>query len=80
MMCFSGETTTHYFSCKRNHSVVAPRMQIQLCLRWRFVLILWGVMAVGEEERGKMVVLSNSPLASVLAVTGGGKEEADGDI
>lgn len=40
----------------------------------------WGVMAVGEEERGKMVVLSNSPLASVLAVTGGGKEEVDGDI
>lgn len=73
MMCFWVNTTTHYYSRKGNHSVVALRMQIQLHLKWRFVLISLGFYDHWNRELST-VVLHPSPLAVVHVVRVGSKE------
>lgn len=67
MMCFWGKTATHYYSSKGNCSVVALRMQIQLYLKWTFVLISLGFY---DQWNGELntVVLHPSPLAVVHVV------------
>ena len=84
MMCFWAETTTHYFSCKRNHSVVAPGCRYSCVWDGGLSSFLWGCRGFLEEQRksGHLFFTFSQCPGGKGGGGGGGavKEEAGRDI